>query len=225
MSTKDKKIFIKQYLLSGIVLWLMLLVNYFTESNYVFAIPIAIPIIAAGLAAAGGAASASGGSGGYKPYSQRWTSERLNQLLTEDPIYGKDTLGLAKTLLNSRMTGAAAMERNIYGTQANTIANINHNATDSSQAIAAAAGVQGQTNENFGQMQLLEGQDYNNKLSYLTDEEGKVHDDNVRRWQDQVNTVMTQYKMRTKRRADAGKVIGGIFTGAASMLGGIGGGK
>jgi len=237
MFTKSKNIFIKKYLLSGICLGLIIMVNYFTKSNYSLAIPIAIPIVAAGLAGIGGAAAASGGSGGYKKYSSRWTTERLNELLTEDPKYTSSpyaakTLALAETLLNSRMPGAAARERNIYGSGANAMSGITRNATDSSQALAAAAGIQGQQTDAFNSLQMQEGQDYYNKLNNLnsayggmTQEYKDMFDDEVRRWQDQVNTVMTQYKMRTKRRADAGKVIGGIFTGAASMLGSIGGGK
>jgi len=163
--------------------------------------------------------------------------KKLSKLIKEDPKYTSSpyaakTLALAETLLNSRMPGAAARERNIYGSGANAMSGITRNATDSSQALAAAAGIQGQQTDAFNSLQMQEGQDYYNKLNNLnsayggmTQEYKDMFDDEVRRWQDQVNTVMTQYKMRTKRRADAGKVIGGIFTGAASMLGSIGGGK
>ena len=143
--------------------------------------------------------------------------KKLSSLIKEDPKYtispyAQNTLGLANTLLNARMAGATARERNLYGTQAAAIGNINRNATDSAQAIAAAAGAQGQTNAGFDNLQQMENQDYYNKLGNLnqanagmTQEHQNLFDDNVRRWQDQVNTVMTQYKMRQKGGNDVGQ--------------------
>lgn len=233
--TKNKKTFILNYLLSGVFLFF----GYYTNSDYVMAIPIAIPIIAAALGAAGGAISASGGSGGSvrRPYSAKNTNKRLGEFALSDPSYtsspyAANTLGLAQTLLNSRMPGAATRERNIYGSGANAYASIGRNVTDSSQALALGAGIQGQVGQQFNDMQLQEGQDYYNKLQNLnqanegmTAEGDKMHDDSVRRWQDQVNIALTQYKIRTKKRADTAKVIGGIFTGGAGVLGSLGGGK
>lgn len=236
MHTRNKKVFIVQYILSGI----LFLFPYLTgNEDYSLCIPIAIPIIAAALAGAGGAVASSGGSGGSvkRPYSAKNTNKRLGEFAESDPRYttspyAANSLGLAQTLLNSRMAGAQHYTNNIYGSQANTLSGINRNATDSSQALAIAAGVQGQTDASFGNLQLMEGQDYNNKVNNLysanqgmTAELDKLHDDNVRRWQDQVNIAMTQYKIRTKKRADTAKVIGGILTGGAGVLNSIGGGK
>lgn len=159
--------------------------------------------------------------------------KKLDKLLEKDPQYtispyAQNTLGLAKTLLNARMAGAAARERNIYGAGANAMANVNRNATDASQALALGAGIQGQQNDAFGQMQQLEGQDYYNKLNNLnqanagmTEEHRNVFDDSVRRWQDQVNTVMTQYKMRRQGGNDWSQ----MGAAGASMGGGMMGGK
>lgn len=134
--------------------------------------------------------------------------QKLSSLLKENPTYksspyASNTLGMAQNLLNSRMTGAASREKNIMGAQANTVANINRNATDSSQALALAAGAQGQSNQASNDLQLQEGMDFNNKLNNLntanqgmTQEHKDVYDDSIRQWQDRVNTVMTQYKMR-----------------------------
>ena len=134
--------------------------------------------------------------------------KKLKSLLETDPEYtispyAKNTLGLATTLLNARMPGAAFQERNIYGTGANALNNINNNATDASQAITAGAGVLGKQDEQFGQLGMQDAQDYYNRLGNLnkanegmTAEHQAQFDDQVRRWQDQVNTVMTQYKMR-----------------------------
>jgi len=227
----------KQYLLSCLINGVVLLVSYLTESDYNMAIPIAIPIVAAALGAAGGAIASSGGSGGKKKGSSKWTKARLEELMGTDPQYqsspyAANNLGLAQTLLNSRMAGAAGRERNIQTSGANTRSRILGGVTDSSQALSLMAGVQGQEGDQYNDLALQEGQDAMMKQQNLmganeamTAEGDKVHDDSVRRWQDQVNIAMTQYKLRTKRRADAAKVIGGIFTGGSSVLGAIGGGK
>lgn len=162
--------------------------------------------------------------------------KRLSQLIKEDPKYTSSpyaakTLGLAQTLLNSRMAGASAREKNIFGAGANAMGNVTRNATDSSQALALGAGIQGQQNDAFGSLQMQEGQDYYNKLNNLnqanqgmTAEHKDLFDDQVRRWQDQVNTVMTQYKMRT-RGGDSVSQWGAGLSSMGGGMGGMGGGK
>jgi hypothetical protein len=198
-----------------------------------------VAIAAAAAAAIGGAVSASGGSGGSssKRYSAKHTMKTLDAMGNVDPLYtgspyAQNTLGLAQTLLNSRMAGVQRYTNNIYGAQANTLSGINRNATDSSQALALAAGVQGQTDASFGNLQQMEAQDYNNKVANLnqanqgmTAEGDKIYDSIKNKWQDQVNIAMTTYKIRTKKRQDTARVIGGAFTGLGSVLGSVGGGK
>lgn len=162
--------------------------------------------------------------------------KKLSKLIEQDPSYTSSpyaakTLGLAETLLNSRMAGAATRERNIYGAGANAMGNINRNVTDSSQALALGAGIQGQQGQQFNDLQMQEGQDYYNKLNNLnqanagmTEEHRNLFDDSVRRWQDQVNTVMTQYKMRQKGGNDVGQWGSGLSSMGGGM-GGMGGGK
>lgn len=198
-----------------------------------------VAIAAAAAAAIGGAVSASGGSGGSssKRYSAKHTMKTLDAMGNADPLYtgspyAQNTLGLAQTLLNSRMAGVQRYTNNIYGSQANTLSGINRNATDSSQALALAAGVQGQTDASFGNLQQMEAQDYNSKVANLnqanqgmTAEGDKIYDSIKNKWQDQVNIAMTNYKIRTKKRQDTARVIGGAFTGLGSVLGSVGGGK
>jgi len=123
-------------------------------------------------------------------------NRRLKKLMKMNPVYkenplAREQLGLAQTLLNARMPGAASMERNIYGNQANTLGQVNRNATDASQALALAAGVQGQTNQAFSNLGIQEAQDYQRRYGNLTNAQGvvinegdKVHQDSVRRFQD-----------------------------------------
>lgn len=155
-----------------------------------------------------GGVSSIAGLWGQHRNDQKMRGE-LDAALKLDPTYksspyAANTLGLAQTLLNSRMAGAAGRARSIYGTQANTIANAQRNATDASQALAVGAASQGQADQSFGNEQQLEGQDYLNKVNNLntanqgmTAEGDKVFDDSVRRWQDQVNTIMAKYKSKS----------------------------
>lgn len=141
-------------------------------------------------------------------HNDRQAQQQLDAALKNDPTYtvspyAQNTLGLAQALLNSRMAGAAGRARSIYGTQANTISNAQRNATDASQALAVGAASQGQADQSFGNEQQLEGQDYQNKVQNLnaanaglTDEHHNQFDDSVRRWQDQVNTIMAKYKIK-----------------------------
>jgi len=161
--------------------------------------------------------------------------KKLSKLLEEDPTYksspyASERYGLAKTLLNSRMAGSAARERNIYGAGANQIANINRGATDASQALALAAGVQGQQGQQFEDMQQGEVQDYYNKMNNLvgaqqgmTDQHEKLFDDEVRRWQDKVNVNQAQYAMRQKG-AQSFVNLGSMASSMGGGMGGSGGG-
>lgn len=168
----------------------------------------------------------------------KWDKE-LSKLKNENPIYtsspyAQNTLGLAQTLLNSRMAGVGRYEKGIYGNTANQIANINRNATDSSQALALAAGAQGSANDAFGNLQGMELQDSYRKLANLneanqgmTQEHKDLFDDSVRRWQDQVNIITAQYKARKQGGNDIsnyGAMMGGLVGNAVGGVGGGGGG-
>lgn len=197
-----------------------------------------VAIAAAAAAAIGGAVASSGGSGGSsrKRYSAKHTMKTLDAMGNANPLYGgspyaENNVGMAQNLLNSRMAGAGSRERNIQTSGANVRAGIGRNATDSSQALALMAGTQGQEGQQYNDLAIQEGQDATMKQQNLMDanrdmtaEGDKIYDSIKNKWQDQVNIAMTNYKIRTKKRADTAKVIGGAFTGLGSVLG-AGGGK
>lgn len=157
--------------------------------------------------------------------------KKLDEHLKNDPKYtsspySQNNLGMAQQLLNSRMAGLGARERNIQTSGANARAGISKNVTDSSQALAMMAGLQGQEGQQYNDLAIQEGQDAAMKQNNLfnankdmTVEHKDLFDDEVRRWQDQVNTTMTQYKMRTKGGSDVSQWGSGL-----SSMGGVGGG-
>lgn len=146
------------------------------------------------LAAAGAAVGLIGGIGSIIGNAK--SNRQLERLIKQNPTYksspyAAQRMALAQQLLNARQPGAAAAERNIYGAQANSMANVQRNATDSSQALALGAGIGGQTNQAFGDLAQQEAQGYQQRYQNLsaaqegmTQEGDKVYQDQVRRFQD-----------------------------------------
>jgi hypothetical protein len=122
----------------------------------------------------------------------------LKKLMGQDPVYSENPLarqrlGLAQTLLNARMPGSAAAERNIYQNQANYMGQVGRNATDASQVLALAGAAQGQSNQAFGELAQAEAQDYQRRYNNLEGaQEGviregdKVFQDQTRRFENKV---------------------------------------
>lgn len=140
--------------------------------------------------------------------------------------YTKSRFALAQQLLNARMPGVASAERNIGQTQANVQGNINRNATDSSQVLALAAANQGQTNQAYGQLDQQEAADYYNRLgnynqqsTAMSEENQRMYEDSVRRWQDQVNIMLARHGLRQQQGQNLSN-LGGMIAG----MGGMGGG-
>lgn len=77
----------------------------------------------------------------------------------ENPLAAK-RLALANSLLNARMPGATAAERNIRASSANALAGVQRNATSGNQVLALGAGIQGQEGQQYQDLAAMEAQDY-----------------------------------------------------------------
>ena len=160
--------------------------------------------------------------------------KKLSKLLEQDPTYtqspyAKERYELAKTLLNSRMAGAATMERGIQSAAGNAYGNIGRNTTDSSQALAMMAGIQSQAGDQYTRLGQLEGEDYYRKLANLTgaqegmtQEHKDLFDDAVRRWQDRVNVTMAQNAMRQQGAKNINSYGDSMNSSLTSMGSGMG---
>lgn len=95
-------------------------------------------------------------------------NKELERLMGEIPAY-KNRAGLAQTLLNARMPGAAAAERNIYQTGANTLGRTQQAATSASDLMQAAAGVQAQQNQAISGINQAELADYQRRYGNLVE--------------------------------------------------------
>lgn len=164
------------------------------------------------------------------------TRKKLEELGKTDPQYfesqyAKQKFGLAQSLLNARMPGSAATEKNIAVQQANTQGNVQRNATDSSQALALAAAGQGQADNAYQQAGVAENQDYmgrvqnyNQGAQGMVDENTKTYDDSVRRWQDQINITLQRHAIRQQQGQNMSN-MGSSISSMGGMMGGGGAGK
>ncbi len=128
---------------------------------------------------------------GVKAHKQNKLARQINP---NDPTYtpspyAADNLGLAQSLYNGRMAGAADLQRNIEGSQGTAIGAINKNATNSSQALSLSQLAQGQTNESLGNLAIQESQDRNNRANAvysanqgMVEEGNKQYNDMVRKY-------------------------------------------
>jgi hypothetical protein len=83
--------------------------------------------------------------------------------------FAKARLGMAQQLFNSRMAGAANQEKNIASSQGNQLEAMRRGATDGAQLLAASAGVQGQADQAFSNLQTKESQNQYAMLGNLND--------------------------------------------------------
>lgn len=110
--------------------------------------------------------------------------------------YAKNQLGIAQQLFNAPMAGAVTEQQNIGANQANTNATVQRNATDSGQALAIAAGTQGQSNQAYSDLGVKEAQNkysllnnLNAGYSAMTNEGDKVY-----------QSMLDKYKMDTEQQ-------------------------
>lgn len=131
--------------------------------------------------------------------------------------YAKENLATAQNAYNARMPGAASTEQNIAGNEANQFANIDRNAGDSSQALAVAAGVGGQTNQAYN---TLAGQEAGYKqtqqeflsqaMDKMSNEEKLVFQDQLRKYYDSVKSKQDLMRSGMVNQQNAFNKIGDI---------------
>ena len=167
--------------------------------------PAVAPLIGLGVGLIGGIG---------KMFGRGKANREMNKLLAKNPVYSENPLarqrlGLAQTLLNARMPGAAAVERNLFTNQATQLNRLERGATDASQALAAAAGIGAGTDNSLNQLGIAEAQDYQRRLSNLTSaQEGviaegdKVFQDQTRRYNDEFSVRGAQQQNRQNNWGD-----------------------
>jgi hypothetical protein len=153
--------------------------------------------------------------------------------------YAKDQLGVAQNAYQGRMAGAATAEQNILTSQANQFANVNRNATDSTQALAIAAGIGGQTGKSLVDLGTAEATNkarlqglYAQALQNMTEEERRVFEDKLRKYQEAMAAKQDLMRSGMTNQQNVFNEIGsmgalyasGMFGDMGSVGGGSGGG-
>jgi hypothetical protein len=145
----------------------------------------------------------------------------------------QDLAAEGQNLYRGRMAGSGAAEANILANAANTNASVARNATSGSQALAVAAGVQGQADQSFQDLAEKEAQDkqnrfgiYSNTSQLMAQEGDKVFQDKLRKYYDDLNykRALEGASMQNKQ-AMWGGIDDAVNSAIAIGTGGLIGGK
>jgi hypothetical protein len=125
------------------------------------------------------------------------------------------------------MAGTGAQERNIMASQANTLANINKNASSGAQALALAGAAQGQTNEAFNQMGIQEAQNKYAMLQNLSAVNQGMTAENDKLYQDNLDYSQKQALLNASQMNQANGLnsLDNMIAAALPFVGGLMGGK
>lgn len=179
-----------------------------------------LPLIMAGVGLAGAVGKAIG---------RGQSNRQLRALQSQMPVYAidesiKKRLGLAQTLLNARMPGAAAAERNIYQTQANQMAGAERAATDPNQLLLTGAGAAGQAGQAFNQLGQAEAQDYQRRYGNLVSAEESMAQERQREFEQRMRNYQMQTQIQGAINENRQNMFGDISNagfGAASIFAGM----
>lgn len=108
-------------------------------------------------------------------------NKQMRKLLAEQPKYKYD--GMARTLLNARMTGAAQAERNIFQSGANAMGRMQQAATSAADVMQSAAGVQAQGNQALQGLAGQEALDYQRRYGNYQEKQQRKFADELRQYQ------------------------------------------
>lgn len=148
----------------------------------------------------------------------------VNATYTENP-YIENLYSQGANMYNGRMAGATQAEQAIQTNAANANAQVQRNAGDASTALAAAAGLQGQTDQSLINLATQEAQDKQNRfgiysnVSRLMAEEGnKVFQDKLRNYYDDLNYKRSLQGAAMQNQANAWNGLDNAIGTAASLF-------
>jgi len=127
-------------------------------------------------------------------------------------------LGAAQNLYNSRMPGAANFTANIQKSQADQIAKIQRNATDSSTLLALGSATQGQSNQAYSDLLGKEGQFKSGMLGQL----GNATQMEISEGDKVYKDMLTKYQLDSQAQAALRQSgTNNIFGGVSDIAGGL----
>lgn len=151
--------------------------------------------------------------------------KKIQGQLEKQPTYQINPLAvqqqqLAQQMFNGRMPGASYAEQNILGNQANAMGQVDRNATDSGQALAIAAGLQGQTNKSLADLANQEAIDKANRFNQLAGSNAQLINEGDKAWQDQLrkqSQILNMQGARMQNTYNMFNGLGGVLGQAGNM--------
>lgn len=154
----------------------------------------------------------------------------VNAVYKESP-YAQNQLSAVQQMMGGRMAGAGAAEQNIMGNMANSMAGVSRNSTNSSQSLAMLAGLQGNTNQAFSDLQTKENMNAQSLLGQLgyanqgmTREKQMVYEDQLRNYNNDMQAKNALQGAAWQNKGGMVSDFQNAAIGAASATGGGGGG-
>lgn len=151
----------------------------------------------------------------------------LNDLISKNKTspFAAQQLSLAKNMFGGRMAGAPQLQNNIFSSQGGAMDFAQRNATDSSQALAIAAGLQGQTNEDLAGLQIREQQNQSAMLQNLNQAYGINIDEGRNQFQNEVALKGAKAQNELAKRKALWNTVGQVANlGVSALTGGMFGG-
>lgn len=135
--------------------------------------------------------------------------------------YAKSMLGGAQQQMNARNPYAAQAQRGILGSQANAMAGVQRNATDPAQAMAIAAGLQGQTDASLANQSMQEYQLQQQKIANLMNAQQAMIGEDRMKYQDMFNKYQLDTDMKTALNNSGRQSIVNAFGSMANTAMGV----
>lgn len=179
------------------------------------------------LAAAGALSSVIGSifKGSQAKKQQRMADKihPINAVYNTSP-YAENQLSTVQQMMNGRMAGAGSEEQNIQGNFANSMAGVNRNSTNGSQSLAMLAGLQGNTNQAFSDLQTKENMNKQSLLGQLayanqgmTQEGDKMYNDKLRNYNNDMNAKNALQNASWQNKGSMWSGIGNALIGGANV--------
>jgi hypothetical protein len=127
--------------------------------------------------------------------------------------------GLAQAQLNARAPGAAARERSIQGSQAQTLGAVGRGARDSASALQMAAVAQAQAGREQAQMQDMDAQYYQSALGRLFGAEQNMQQQEAMKYQEDFRKYQMDTQMKEALRSEGFQgIVGGLQNAGGMMM-------
>lgn len=127
--------------------------------------------------------------------------------------------GLAQAQLNARAPGAAARERSIQGSQAQTMGAVGRSVRDSGSALQMAAVAQAQAGREQAQMQDADAQYYQSALGRLFGAEQNMQQQEAMKYQEDFRKYQMDAQMKEALRSEGFQgIVGGLQNAGGMMM-------